>query len=154
MKMGSLFRNRSLLELVHPGGFAEIRKKSISAAEVMKKNPRHFITRPEAILKPGNVFVVVPYHTVYRLLQTRKSQIPASLLQQRDHLISSMLWWDLPTRIMGWTRSYVGKWWWIHSFSSRGELNRVFGRGRTRFPSIHGETFSSHHHCSHHHKGC
>ncbi|KAL9363389.1 hypothetical protein Peur_046174 [Populus x canadensis] len=47
MKLGSLFRNRSLLELVHPGGFAEIRKKSISAAEVMKKNPRHFITRPD-----------------------------------------------------------------------------------------------------------
>ncbi|CAK7353576.1 unnamed protein product [Dovyalis caffra] len=92
-------KNRRVLKLVHPGGFAEIHKNPISAAVVMKKNPRHFITRPdvfrfpwmvicpESILKPGNVFFIVPCHTVHRLLQTSKSQIQASLMQQQDHFL-------------------------------------------------------------------
>lgn len=92
MKMGSFSWNRRFLKLVHPGGFVEIHKNPITAAEVMKKYPRHFVTRPdvfrfpwimicpESILKPGNVFFIVPYHTVYGLLQT-------SLMQQQDHFL-------------------------------------------------------------------
>ncbi|XP_011026476.1 PREDICTED: uncharacterized protein LOC105127066 [Populus euphratica] len=93
MKMGSFSWNRRFLKLVHPGGFVEIHKNPITAAEVMKKYPRHLVTRPDAfrfpwiticpesILKPGNVFFIVPCHTVYELLQTSLMQ------QQQDHFL-------------------------------------------------------------------
>lgn len=79
--MGSFARNSRVLKLVHPGGFLEMHEKPITTAEVMEKNPRHCVTRPdvfkfpwivvrpESVLKPGGVFYVVPFHTIHRLLQ-------------------------------------------------------------------------------------
>lgn len=81
--MGSFSRENEVLKLVYPGGFVEIYRSPITAAQVMKRNPRHCVTRPdvfkfpwivvrpESVLKPGKVFYVVPYHTIRRLLQSK-----------------------------------------------------------------------------------
>ncbi|KAJ4842881.1 hypothetical protein Tsubulata_003530 [Turnera subulata] len=93
-KHDAVAKKRSILKLVHPGGFAEIRKTPITAGEVMKKNPRHcvarpdvfkfpwIVVRPESILTPGNVFFIVPYHTIHRLLRTNRSQTQGSQLRE------------------------------------------------------------------------
>ena len=70
--MGAITREKGVLKLVHPGRYIEIHTQPITAAEVMRKNPRHSITRPdvfeftyivvkaEAILVLGKVFFIVP----------------------------------------------------------------------------------------------
>lgn len=80
----------AVLKLVHPGRFVEIHRKPLTAAEVMARNPRHFVTRPdvfrfpwvvvrpESLLSPGNVFYIVPCRTVYRLVQTSRRDRPSS----------------------------------------------------------------------------
>ena len=45
----------SVLKLVHPGRF-EVHQKPLVASEIMAKNPRHSITRPEVF---RNQYVVV-----------------------------------------------------------------------------------------------
>ncbi|KAK0592023.1 hypothetical protein LWI29_012071 [Acer saccharum] len=86
--MGFASKESGVLKLVYPGGIVEIHKKPITATEVMKRNPRHCVTRPdvfrfpwpwlvvrpESVLKPGRVFFIVPYHTIHRLLQPKESQ--------------------------------------------------------------------------------
>lgn len=79
--MGIVGREHGVLKLVHPGGFVEVHRKPVAAAEIIAKNPRHSITgtdvfknprsvvRPDALLKTGAVFYVVPHRTLYRLLQ-------------------------------------------------------------------------------------
>lgn len=81
--MGSVSGENGVLKLVYPGGFVELHKNPITAGEVMKRNPRHCVTRPdvfkfpwivvrpESVLKPGRVFYVVPYHTIHRLLRSK-----------------------------------------------------------------------------------
>lgn len=81
--MCSVSRENDVLKLVYPGGFVELYRSPITAAQVMKRNPRHCVTRPdvfkfpwivvrpESILKPGRVFYVVPYHTIRLLLQSK-----------------------------------------------------------------------------------
>ncbi|KDO36069.1 hypothetical protein CISIN_1g044008mg [Citrus sinensis] len=81
--MCSVSRENDVLKLVYPGGFVEFYRSPITAAQVMKRNPRHCVTRPdvfkfpwivvrpESILKPGRVFYVVPYHTIRLLLQSK-----------------------------------------------------------------------------------
>ncbi|KAJ0013392.1 hypothetical protein Pint_21404 [Pistacia integerrima] len=83
MERGSVSRENGVLKLVYPGGFVELHEKPITAAEVMKRNPRHCVTRPdvfkfpwvvvkpESVLKPGRVFYVVPNHTLRRLIQVK-----------------------------------------------------------------------------------
>ncbi|KAG2716777.1 hypothetical protein I3760_03G143400 [Carya illinoinensis] len=68
--MGALTREKGVLKLVHPGRSHE-------------ENPRHCVTRtdvfefpwivvkPEAVLVPGNVFLVVPNRTVHDLLKAK-----------------------------------------------------------------------------------
>nr|KYP50180.1 hypothetical protein KK1_028070 [Cajanus cajan] len=85
--MGSIKRERGVLKLVHPGRHIEVHREPIIASEVMRKNPRHCITRPdvfkfpwivvkpESILHPGSVFLIVPNHTIYDLLKARTIQI-------------------------------------------------------------------------------
>jgi len=83
--MGSFARHRKtshILKLVHPGGFVEVHTNPIMASQVMNKNPRHYVTRPdffqfpcivvspESILTPGHVFFIVPCHTVCRLAKS------------------------------------------------------------------------------------
>ncbi|KAF8015451.1 hypothetical protein BT93_H1075 [Corymbia citriodora subsp. variegata] len=93
--MDAITRKKPVLKLVHPGGLAERHKKPITAAEVMKKNPRHFVTRPdvfkfpwivvrpESVLQPGDVFYIVPFHTVRGLLR-RKAFLYQLLNQQQS----------------------------------------------------------------------
>ncbi|GAU21815.1 hypothetical protein TSUD_176610 [Trifolium subterraneum] len=81
--MKSIKRESGVLKLVHPGRHIEIHKEPILASEVMKRNPRHSITRPdvfefpwivvkpESILVPGSVFLIVPNHTIYNLLKAK-----------------------------------------------------------------------------------
>ncbi|RDX83746.1 hypothetical protein CR513_35301, partial [Mucuna pruriens] len=93
--MGSIKREKRVLKLVHPGRHIEVHRKPIRAAEVLRKNPRHCITRPdvfmfpwivvkpESVLLPGSVFLIVPNHTIYDLLkattaQSTQSQSPFS----------------------------------------------------------------------------
>ncbi|KAG1368284.1 hypothetical protein COCNU_14G007520 [Cocos nucifera] len=80
--MGAAGRERGVLKLVHPGGFVEVHRQPVAAADIMAKNPRHSITgtdvfrnprlvvRPDALLKTGDVFYIVPNRTLYRLMQT------------------------------------------------------------------------------------
>ncbi|KAK9140840.1 hypothetical protein Scep_010521 [Stephania cephalantha] len=81
--MGIIKRENGVLKLVHPGGYVEVLTEPVSAAEILRKNPRHCITRPdvfkfpwivvrpESVLQPGRVFYVVPNHTLYSLLHQR-----------------------------------------------------------------------------------
>ncbi|KAJ4728488.1 Odorant receptor 33c like [Melia azedarach] len=83
--MGGVTCEKGVLKLVHPGRYMEIRKEPVIAAEVMEKNPRHCITRPdvfkypwivvkpESVLNLGRVFYIVPNRTIYHLLKTRGS---------------------------------------------------------------------------------
>ncbi|RWR74353.1 hypothetical protein CKAN_00268000 [Cinnamomum micranthum f. kanehirae] len=85
LKMGASGKGESVLRLVHPGGFMEIHRRPVKASEVIEKNPRHCVTRPDvfkfpwivvspdSILEPGNVFYIVPNHTIYSLLQAHGS---------------------------------------------------------------------------------
>lgn len=80
-----------VLKLVHPGGIVELYFNPVLASEIMKKNPRHWVTRPDffkfpwivvspqAILTPGNVFFIVPSHTIRRLLKNKNSQSHSSM---------------------------------------------------------------------------
>ena len=75
-------RESQFLKLVHPGGFVELHSNPIIASQVMNKNPRHCVTRPdffqypwivvrpESILTPGNVFYIVPCHTIRHKLKS------------------------------------------------------------------------------------
>lgn len=79
--MGSSTWEKGVLKLVHPGRHVEYHKQPITAAEVMKRNPRHcvarpdvfkypwIVVRPESVLMPGKVFYIVPNLTLHRLLK-------------------------------------------------------------------------------------
>jgi DNA-directed RNA polymerase subunit L len=81
--MKSIKRERGVLKFVHPGRHIEIHREPIIASEVLRRNPRHSITRPdvfefpwivvkpESILVPGSVFLIVPNHTIYNLLKVK-----------------------------------------------------------------------------------
>jgi len=81
--MKSIKREREVLKFVHPGRHIEIHREPIIASEVLRRNPRHSITRPdvfefpwivvkpESILVPGNVFLIVPNHTIYNLVKAK-----------------------------------------------------------------------------------
>jgi hypothetical protein len=81
--MGVTTREKGVLKLVHPGRYVEIHTEPITAAEVMRRNPRHSVTqpdvfecpwivvKPEADLVPGKVFFIVPNHKIYKLLKAK-----------------------------------------------------------------------------------
>ncbi|KAM3683878.1 hypothetical protein ACJW30_12G179400 [Castanea mollissima] len=82
--MGAITREKGVLKLVHRGRYVEMLTQPITAAEVMRRNPRHLVTRPdvfefpyimvkpEAVLVPGKVFFIVPNRTIYHLLKAKK----------------------------------------------------------------------------------
>ncbi|CAK9162362.1 unnamed protein product [Ilex paraguariensis] len=95
-------REKGVLKLVHPGGYVEIHKEPITAAEVMRKNPRHcvarpdvfkfpwIVVRPESVLIPGKVFYIVPNRTIHHLLKARgqcnqPSSQPDQSPKNQDH---------------------------------------------------------------------
>lgn len=96
MTMSVVTREKGLLKLVYPGRFVELHKNPVTVAEVLKKNPRHCVTRPDvfrfpwivvrpdSVLNPGRVFFVVPYHTIHRLLQSKGSQDQSYSLPKGD----------------------------------------------------------------------
>ena len=53
--MGCIKRERQVLKLVHPGRHVEVLKEPITAAEVMRRNPRHCIARPDVFEFPSVV---------------------------------------------------------------------------------------------------
>lgn len=80
MANNSISQKRALLKLVHPGRIIKTYDNPITAAEIMNKYPTHCVTRPdvfkypwvvvqtESVLQLGDVFYVVPYHTIRQLL--------------------------------------------------------------------------------------
>lgn len=117
--MGALTREKGVLKLVHPGRYVEIHTQPITAAEVLKKNPRHSVTRtdvfecpwivvkPEAVLVPGKVFLIVPNHTVYNLLKAKghhwqpgssgQMQSSERYVNQQGHTLSQLIRSDAGT---------------------------------------------------------
>ncbi|XAR60968.1 hypothetical protein NMG60_11034533 [Bertholletia excelsa] len=81
--MGSTKREQGVLKLVYPGRYVEYYTEPITAGEVMERNPRYcvarpdvfqypwIVVRPESVLLPGGVFFMVPKHTIHRLLKAR-----------------------------------------------------------------------------------
>lgn len=95
--MRSIKKERGVLKLVHPGRYIEVHREPIIAADVMRRNPRHCITRPDVlkfpwiVVKPesvlflGSVFLIVPNHTIYNLLKAKgHSNIYYSLFSQQN----------------------------------------------------------------------
>lgn len=89
--MGVSSRENGVLKLVHPGRHVETHTVPITAAEILKKYPRHciarpdvfrfpwIVVRPESVLHPGKVFYLIPHHTLYNLLKNNaKRNQPAS----------------------------------------------------------------------------
>ncbi|GLT24962.1 hypothetical protein SLA2020_001210 [Shorea laevis] len=74
--MGVVTGKVGVLKLGNRGRFVEIYKQPITAADVMRKNPRHcvirpdvfqypwIVVRPESVLHLGRVFFIVPNHTL------------------------------------------------------------------------------------------
>ncbi|CAI0564062.1 unnamed protein product [Linum tenue] len=79
----------AFIKLVHPKGIVERLTRPTRASEVMKRYPRHCVTRPDvfknpwiavhpdSLLKLGCVFYVVPYHTIDRLLKQHSTNLAA-----------------------------------------------------------------------------
>ncbi|KVH94222.1 hypothetical protein Ccrd_003705 [Cynara cardunculus var. scolymus] len=94
--MGASTKERGVLKLVHPGRIVEYHTRSITAAEIMRKNPRHSITRPdffenphivvnpESVMVPGQVFYIVPNKTIHRLVKARCQQFDRPSPQQYE----------------------------------------------------------------------
>lgn len=105
---------KDVLKLVHPGGHEEIHRQPITAAEIMRKNPRHCITRPdvfeypwivvkpESVLNLGRVFFIVPNRTIYNLLKERGLQNQPPPYYSPNNHPSQFLEHTLPLR------SYAG----------------------------------------------
>lgn len=84
--MISIVAEKGMVKLVHPGRYVEILREPITAGEVMSKNPRHCITRPDvfkypwvvinpgSVLPPGKVFFLVPDRTVYDLMKSENNR--------------------------------------------------------------------------------
>ncbi|KAM0056740.1 hypothetical protein Hdeb2414_s0006g00222051 [Helianthus debilis subsp. tardiflorus] len=82
-KMGKVSKETGALKLIRAGGIVELYKHPIKASQIMERYPRHCVTRPdffrnpsvvvkpESVLRPGKVFFIVPYHTVYRLVKSK-----------------------------------------------------------------------------------
>ncbi|WCJ38084.1 hypothetical protein M5689_019161 [Euphorbia peplus] len=84
--MATVAAEDGVLKLVHPGRNVEIIRKPVTAAEVMRRYPRHSVTRPdvfeypwvvvrpESMLNIGKVFFVVPNRTIYKLMKEHKEK--------------------------------------------------------------------------------
>ncbi|CAN1271511.1 hypothetical protein LINPERPRIM_LOCUS14229 [Linum perenne] len=78
------------IKLVHPKGVVEMLTRPTRASDIMKKYPRHCVTRPDffkypwivvhpdSVLKLGCVFYVVPFHTMDRLLKQNRQLVPST----------------------------------------------------------------------------
>ncbi|KAI9112128.1 hypothetical protein K1719_016651 [Acacia pycnantha] len=101
--MRAMRNEKGVLKLVHPGRYIEIHREPIMAEEIMRRNPRHCIARPdvfqfpwivvkpESVLHPGRVFFIVPYRTIYNLI---KSKAPSFQNQHFPHDLSSFMYFS------------------------------------------------------------
>ena len=103
--MRPIAAEKGIVKVVHPGGYVEILKEPVTAGEVMRKNPRHCLTRPdvfkfpwivikpESALPPGKVFLLVPNRTLYDLTKSEKHrhhhQQQQNLLPRRENRINN-----------------------------------------------------------------
>ncbi|WOG87008.1 hypothetical protein DCAR_0206228 [Daucus carota subsp. sativus] len=81
------------LKLVYPKRRIELHRHPITAAQVLERNPRccvarpdvfkypWVVVRPESVLSLGRVFYVVPRHTIHRLLQQHGTSSPKKAQQ-------------------------------------------------------------------------
>jgi len=77
---------KGVLKIVYPNRSVEIHKQPVTAAQILKKHPRHSVTRPdvfeypwivvnpESVLTLGKVFFVVPNLTIYNLLKQHRER--------------------------------------------------------------------------------
>ncbi|KAE8692149.1 Phototropic-responsive NPH3 family protein [Hibiscus syriacus] len=103
--MRAIEAKKGVLKLVHPGRHVETHTDPIIASEVLKRNPRHCVTRPdvfeypwivvrpESVLKLGRVFYIVPNLTIYKLIKQTGYNIQASLEQKKPPI--SYVHWQL-----------------------------------------------------------
>ncbi|CAN1246684.1 hypothetical protein LINGRAPRIM_LOCUS3226 [Linum grandiflorum] len=100
------------IKLVHPKGVVELLTRPTRASDVMKKHPRHCVTRPDffkypwivvhpdSVLKLGCTFYVVPFHTMDRLLKQSRPegqhnrQVRGSSTTATDHCSLEMIGFD------------------------------------------------------------
>ncbi|MED6156215.1 hypothetical protein PIB30_012492 [Stylosanthes scabra] len=102
-------RESHLLKLVHPGGLVEFHTKPVFASDVMNRNPRHFVTRPDifrfpwivvsphSILTPGNVFFIVPCRTIRNLLKKYNNAASSSTFTNNNSMIHSYVSQEAPS---------------------------------------------------------
>ncbi|KAE8675156.1 Phototropic-responsive NPH3 family protein [Hibiscus syriacus] len=94
--MTSIEAEKGVLKLVHPGRHVETHKEPVIASEVLKRNPRHSVTRPdvfeypwivvrpESVLRLGRVFYIVPNLTIYKLIKQKGYNVQASLEHKKS----------------------------------------------------------------------
>lgn len=87
-------RQSCFLKVVHPHGYTELFRQAITAAEIMKRYPKHFVARtdffenpwivvrPQSVLLPGEMFFLVSLKTVERTLKEKGEQEGALNLEK------------------------------------------------------------------------
>lgn len=103
MSSAGVAAEEGFLKLVYPKRRVELHRHPITAAQVLERNPRccvarpdvfkypWVVVRPESVLSLGRVFYIVPRHTIHRLLQQHgmsspiKAQQPPLQKQQSPH---------------------------------------------------------------------
>ncbi|GMI66380.1 hypothetical protein HRI_000307300 [Hibiscus trionum] len=94
--MRTIEAEKGVLKLVHPGRHVETHTQPVIASEVLNRNPRHSVTRPdvfeypwivvrpESVLELGRVFYIVPNLTIYKLIKQKGYNVQASLEQKKS----------------------------------------------------------------------
>ncbi|KAK8588439.1 hypothetical protein V6N13_087362 [Hibiscus sabdariffa] len=111
--MRTIEAEKGVLKLVHPGRHVETHTEPVIASQVLKRNPRHSVTRPDvfeypwivvrpdSMLKLGRVFYIVPNLTIYKLIKQKGYGVQASLEQKkspRSYVHRQLLERDLPSK--------------------------------------------------------
>ncbi|PON60801.1 hypothetical protein TorRG33x02_283740 [Trema orientale] len=99
--MRPIAAEKGTVKLVHPGRHVEILREPVTVAEVMSRNPRHCITRPdvfkfpwvvmkpESVLPTGKVFFLVPNRTLYDLMKSEEHQNRPPIVRRKILTVDS-----------------------------------------------------------------
>ncbi|PON70800.1 hypothetical protein PanWU01x14_078260 [Parasponia andersonii] len=99
--MRPIAAEKGIVKLIHPGRHVEILREPVTVAEVMSKNPRHCITRPDVfkfpwvVMKPdsvlptGKVFFLVPNRTVYDLMKSEEQRNRPPIVRRKILAVDS-----------------------------------------------------------------
>ncbi|KAE8681730.1 Phototropic-responsive NPH3 family protein [Hibiscus syriacus] len=111
--MRAIEAEKGILKLLHPGRHVDTYTEPIIASEVLKRNPRHCVTRPDmfeypwimvrsdSVLKLGRVSYIVPNLTIYKLKKQKGYDVQASLEQKkppRSYVHWQLLELDSPSK--------------------------------------------------------